>query len=50
MPYILSYAYELEKLKEYELVIEPPVDTATFFRNSGERPLSELPNRIQAAS
>jgi len=40
--YIITYSYELENQKDYDLEIDPPDEIATFFRDSGEHPISPL--------
>jgi len=42
--YIITYAYELENLKVFELEIKPPPELAEFFRSSGDHPLSQVSN------
>ena len=44
--YKISYSYDLEKQKDYEIKIGPPEEMADFFQCSGEYPLSPLPYRI----
>ena len=47
--YIITYAYELENLKGYEIKIEPPEEMAEFFRWGGAYTQSPLSYRRQAS-
>jgi hypothetical protein len=40
--YIVTYSYELENQKDYDIEIDPPEAIASFFRDSGEHRLSPL--------
>ena len=38
--YMITYEYEIENIKDFELEVKPPAKAEGFFRSSGKNPLS----------